>query len=130
MDPMVGKPISHYMILEKIAEGGMGTVYKAEDTKLKRTVALKFISRQAVQDHQTRTRFIQEAQAAARLNHPNINTVYEIEEIDGRIFIAMEFIEGKNLKETLRSEPLTLGETLDIAIQVASGLEESRARTS
>ncbi len=125
MDPMVGKPISHYMILEKIAEGGMGTVYKAEDTKLKRTVALKFISRQAVQDHQTRTRFIQEAQAAARLNHPNINTVYEIEEIDGRIFIAMEFIEGKNLKETLRSEPLTLGETLDIAIQVASGLEEA-----
>jgi serine/threonine protein kinase/Flp pilus assembly protein TadD len=113
------------MILEKIAEGGMGTVYKAEDTKLKRTVALKFISRQAVQDHQTRTRFIQEAQAAARLNHPNINTVYEIEEIDGRIFIAMEFIEGKNLKETIRSEPLTLGETLDIAIQVASGLEEA-----
>ncbi|MFA9454311.1 MAG: serine/threonine protein kinase, partial [Candidatus Aminicenantaceae bacterium] len=125
MDLTIGTKISHYKILEKIAEGGMGTVYKAEDTKLKRTVALKFISREAVQDHQTRTRFIQEAQAAACLNHPNINTVYEIEEADGRIFIAMEFIEGKNLKQTLRSDPMTLSENLDIAIQIACGLEEA-----
>ncbi len=128
MDLTIGATISHYTILEKIAEGGMGTVYKAEDTKLKRTVALKFISREAVKDHQTRTRFIQEAQAAARLNHPNINTVYEIEEAEGRIFIAMEFIEGKTLKETLRADPMTLSENLDIAIQVASGLEEAHER--
>jgi len=128
MDLTIGTKISHYKILEKIAEGGMGTVYKAEDTKLKRTVALKFISREAVEDHQTRTRFIQEAQAAACLNHPNINTVYEIEEADGRIFIAMEFIEGNNLKQILRSDPLTLSENLDIAIQIASGLEEAHER--
>jgi non-specific serine/threonine protein kinase len=128
MDLKTGTTISHYRILEKIAEGGMGTVYMAEDTKLKRKVALKFISREAVQDHQTRTRFIQEAQAAARLNHPNINTVYEIEETDGRIFIAMEFIEGTNLKQTLRSDPMTLSENLDIAIQIASGLEEAHER--
>ena len=125
MNLKTGTTISHYTILEKIAEGGMGTVYMAEDTKLKRKVALKFISREAVQDHQTRTRFIQEAQAAARLNHPNINTVYEIEEAEGRIFIAMEFIEGTNLKQTLRSDPMTLSENLDIAIQIASGLEDA-----
>ncbi len=102
----------------------MGKVYKAEDIKLKRTVALKFISR-AVQDRQTRTRFLQEAQAAACLNHPHINTVYEIEEVDDQIFIAMEYIEGQTLKDRIRAQTLTMEEFLDIAIQVASGLQEA-----
>ena len=120
---MIGTTISHYHILEKIAEGGMGSVYKAEDTRLRRTVALKFISGKAVRDHQTRTRFVQEAQTAASVNHPNINTVYEIEEAEDQVFIAMEYIEGQTLKERVGSGALSLEECLDIGVQVASGLQ-------
>jgi eukaryotic-like serine/threonine-protein kinase len=125
---MIGKTISHYRIVEKIGEGGMGVVYKAEDTKLQRTVALKFppLDRLAGEDH--KTRFTREAQAAAALNHPNICTVYEIDEADGHTFIAMEFVEGHSIKEKLRERPLPLEEALDFAAQAAQGLEAAHKK--
>jgi serine/threonine protein kinase/tetratricopeptide (TPR) repeat protein len=122
---MIGKAISHYKILEKIGEGGMGVVYKAEDTKLKRTVALKFLPPELMRDKEAKERFIQEAQAAAALNHPNICTVYEINEADGRNFIAMEYIKGQSLKEKIVSDLLGIDESLDIVSQVAEGLLEA-----
>ncbi len=95
---MVGKTISHYKILEKLGEGGMGVVYKAEDTKLERTVALKFLSLTSIGDEEKK-RFKREAKAAAALNHSNICHVYAIDEADDQTFIAMEYIEGKSLQE-------------------------------
>jgi len=102
---MIGKTISHYKILEKLGEGGMGVVHKAEDTKLKRIVALKFLSPQALGSDEERSRFIHEAQAAASLNHPNICTVHEIDESEGHSFIAMEFVEGQSLKDKIAPVP-------------------------
>ncbi len=122
---MIGKTISHYKILEKIGEGGMGVVYKAEDTKLKRTVALKFLSPEFTRDSELKTRFIQEAQAAAALDHPNICTVFEINEAKEQTFISMAFIRGKSLKQRIASGTLGLEESLNIALQVAEGLQEA-----
>ena len=96
---MIGKTISHYRILEKLGEGGMGVVYKAEDTKLKRVVAIKFLPRQIAASEEERERFKVEAQAAAALNHPNIATIFNIEEVDDELFIVMEYIDGKELRE-------------------------------
>ena len=98
---MIGKTISHYKILEKLGEGGMGVVYKAEDTKLKRDVAIKFLPRQITASEEERERFKVEAQAAAALNHPNIATIHNIEEVDDEIFIVMEYIDDKELKPKL-----------------------------
>ncbi|MGB6866093.1 MAG: serine/threonine-protein kinase, partial [Candidatus Aminicenantaceae bacterium] len=112
------KNISHYKILEKIGEGGMGVVYKAEDTKLKRTVALKFLPQELMRDKEARERFVQEAQAAAALDHPNICTVYEINESDGHTYIAMAYVEGQSLKEKIKTGQLELAEALDITSQV------------
>ena len=115
---MIGKTVSHYKILEKLGEGGMGVVYKAEDTKLKRTVALKFLPSKAIASEEEKARFIREAQAAAVLNHPNIATVYGIDEHEGDMFIAMEYIEGQTLREKIQSGPLKLKEVLKIDIDI------------
>jgi len=132
---MIGKTISHYKILEKLGEGGMGVVYKAEDTKLKRTVALKFLialkflTPQGMDDEEEKKRFVREAQAAAALNHPNICTIYEIDETeDGDTFIAMEYIDGVSIKEKTTSGPLKLDEALDIAIQTTEGLNKAHSK--
>ena len=120
---MIGQIISHYRILEKLGEGGMGVVYKAEDTKLRRTVALKFLPVHAMEH---RERFLREAQAAAALNHPNICTVHEIDDEHG--FIAMEFIEGPSVKQKIETRPLPLEEALDIAMQACTGLQAAHDR--
>jgi serine/threonine protein kinase len=125
---MIGQTISHYRILEKLGEGGMGVVYKAEDTKLQRMVALKFLSSELTQEPEARARFVREARAAAALDHANICTVYEIDESENRIFIAMAFIQGQSLKEKIQSGPLALPEALDLAAQVAEGLREAHEK--
>ena len=123
---MVGQNISHYRILSKLGEGGMGVVYKAEDTKLRRMVALKFLTAEIAGDLELRARFVQEAQAAAALNHPNICTIFEIDEEHG--FLAMEFVEGQNVAEKIGARPLPLQEALDIATQAAQGLEAAHEK--
>ena len=119
---MIGKTISHYKILEKLGEGGMGVVYEAEDLKLKRRVALKFLSPHATGTDVQRARFAHEALAAAGLDHPSICTIYEIDEADGQVFIAMALIDGESLEDRIVSGPLKVEETIDIAIRVADGL--------
>ncbi len=125
---MNGRTISHYKILEKIGEGGMGVVYKAEDTKLKRTVALKFLPKEFTKDSQSKERFMLEAQAAAALDHPHICTVYEINEAEEQTFISMAYIKGQSLKEKIESGPFKIEEALNIAIQVAEGLQDAHER--
>jgi len=126
---MIGQTISHYKILEKLGEGGMGVVYKAEDTRLKRTVALKFLTPQAVGTEEDKTRFIHEAQAAAALNHPNICTVHEIDETEGQPFIAMEYIEGQSLKGIIESGCLKLKDAIETTMQIVDGLHEAHRRS-
>jgi serine/threonine protein kinase/tetratricopeptide (TPR) repeat protein len=123
-----GTVISHYRITVKIGEGGMGVVYKAEDTKLKRTVALKFLPPRMLCDAEARERFEHEAQSASALNHPNIATIYEIDEAEARCFIAMEYLEGGSLKEYLRRKELSVKEILDLAIQIGEGLNAAHER--
>ncbi len=125
---MIGKTISHYRILDKLGEGGMGVVYKAEDIKLKRTVALKFLPPQAVGNQEQRIQLFKEAQAAASLDHPNICTIHEIEEVEGQAFIAMGYIQGQSLKDRILSSPLRLDEAVNIAIQIAEGLKEAHEK--
>ena len=117
---MIGQTISHYKILEKLGEGGMGVVYKAEDTKLDRMVALKFLPSHLAASVQDKARFIQEAKAAAALNHPNICTIYSVDEHDGQLFIAMEFVDGQTLREKRGS--VSFKQAIDIGIQIADGL--------
>ena len=125
---MIGTTISHYRITEKLGEGGMGVVYKAEDTKLKRPVALKFLAPHLLRDEEGRKRFHREAMAAAALDHPNVCTVYEIDEADGRTFIVMAFLEGQPLSQKIADGPLKLPEALSIAIQMADGLEAAHEK--
>jgi serine/threonine protein kinase/formylglycine-generating enzyme required for sulfatase activity/dienelactone hydrolase len=123
---MVGQTISHYKILEKLGEGGMGVVYRAEDTKLKRIVALKFLPPELTRDAEAKERFIHEAQAASVLQHPNICTIHDIDESeDGQLFIVMDCYEGEQLQKKLERGPLTIEETLDVAGQVAQGLQKA-----
>jgi serine/threonine-protein kinase len=119
---MIGRTVSHYRILEKLGEGGMGVVYKVQDTKLDRIVALKFLPKHLLCDEEAKIRFEHEAKAASSLNHPNIATIHEIDEIEGECFIAMEYVEGKSLKELLKEKTLSLMEVLEIAIQICEGL--------
>ncbi|MFC1565316.1 serine/threonine protein kinase, partial [candidate division KSB1 bacterium] len=126
---MIGETIAHYKILEKLGEGGMGVVYKAEDTKLKRTVALKFLSSEMTKDPTAKERFIQEARAASALDHQNICTIHEVGESgDGATYIAMAYYEGGTLKEKIDSGPLRIDEALTIAIQAAEGLQEAHEK--
>ncbi len=125
---MIGHTISHYKITAKLGEGGMGVVYKAEDTKLDRPVALKFLAPHLLRDDEARKRFEREAKAAARLDHPNICTVYEIDEAEGRTFIVMAFLEGRPLGERIKEGPLKLPEALSVAMQTAEGPEAAHEK--
>ena len=128
---MIGKTILHYKILEKLGEGGMGVVYKAEDTKLERTVAIKFLPRHIAANSEECERFKIESKAAAALNHPNIATIYAIEEVDDEMFIVMEYIEGQELRKIVGAEnfqPLPMHDVLDYATQIASGLQAAHEK--
>ena len=125
---MIGKTISHYKILEKLGEGGMGVVYKAQDTKLDRIVALKFLPRHLLCDSEAKTRFENEAKAASALNQTNITTIYEINEVEGECFICMEYVEGKSVKELIEEKTLSIEEVLKIAIQIAEGLNAAHKK--
>ena len=125
---MVGQTISHYKILSELGRGGMGVVYKAEDLKLKRQVALKFLRSELLEDPEHKERFLREAQAAAALDHPNICTVYEIDEADGQTFLSMAYLEGETVKEKIKARPLKVEDALDIAIQTAQGLQAAHEK--
>ena len=128
---MIGKTISHYRILEKLGEGGMGVVYKAQDTKLDRIVALKFLPKHLLRDEEAKKRFVHEAKAASALNHINITTIYEIDEAEGECFISMEYVEGKSLKELIKGGQIQdweIGKAVDVAIQIAEGLSKAHQK--
>jgi len=125
---MVGKTILHYRILKEIGKGGMGVVYKAEDTKLDRTVAIKALAADLLGDEKARARFLREARAASAIDHPNICTVYEINEVDGQLFFVMQFVDGRTLKKFINSRPVPLDQALDLALQIVDALAEAHRR--